>query len=56
MQQIFYLLTGKQFQELLDSVVSRKPVVLVLEGFGRVDLDALDHKADVVGDAILIKV
>lgn len=48
--------TWEEFQELLDTIVERKPVATVFESVHGVHLDALHHEADVVGFPILVEV
>ena len=55
-KQIISQLTGEKFQKFFDSVISGKSVSGIFERVRGVDLDPLDHEADVVGDAIAVEI
>ncbi len=49
-------LTGEKFKKFFDAVISGKSVSGIFERVRGVDLDPLDHEADVVGDAIAVEI
>ncbi len=54
--KIISQLTGEKFKKFFDSIISGKSVSLIFERVRGVDLDPLDHEADVVGNAVAVEV